>query len=35
MKKNGKTIIKYKPLTMYLEDYLPKQKETKKKGRRK
>ena len=37
MKKDGKTIIKYRPMSMYVEDYLPKQKESKnkKRGKRK
>lgn len=37
MKKDGKTIIKYRPMSMYVEDYLPKQKENKnkKRGKRK
>ena len=27
MKKDGKTVIRYRPMSMYVEDYLPKQKE--------
>lgn len=37
MKKDGKIVIRYRPMSMYVEDYLPKQKENKnkKRGKRK
>ena len=37
MKKDGKTVIRYRPTSLYLEDYLPKQKKNKnkKRGKRK
>lgn len=35
MKKDGRTIIKYRPVSLYLEDYLPKQNVKKRKNNRK